>query len=229
MTTAELEECVGRLLDDFYEKRTARLTKLDLHETLHHKNPYLFRATGMEKASDIVNAILMAFISSSDETIFGDVFFEPLAQVVSGGSVAPGAGVDVSVVHEGYYTAIAVKSGPSVFNGQSRARQKEEFRALRKRLQKLRLMFDPLVGYCYGKKRQRSASNEEFRELAGQRFWKELTGEDNFYLKIIRAMKEKLQRSARCRVQQIRPGVHHRVLPRVRRSRLGQADALQQR
>jgi hypothetical protein len=191
MTTAELEDCVGRLLDNFYERRTAKLTDLKLHTTLRSKDPYLFRATGMDKASDIVNALLTAFMSSSDETIFGDAFFEPLARFVANGEASPSPGVDVSVVSEGRYMAIAVKSGPHVFNGQSRHRQEQEFRALRSRLQKLGQMFDPVVGYCYGRKRQRSTSDTEFRELAGQQFWKELTGENDFYLRIIYAMREK--------------------------------------
>lgn len=47
------------------------------------------------------------------------------------------------------------------------------------------------MGYCYGNKKQSQNSNAPFRELAGQTFWQEITGEANFYLKIIRLMKDK--------------------------------------
>ncbi len=59
------------------------LEKLSLKRILRRKNPYLFRALGSEIASDIVQQILQAFVSSSDETIFGDAFFEPIALMAS--------------------------------------------------------------------------------------------------------------------------------------------------
>jgi len=58
-----------------------RIQQLKLREFLSKKNPYLFRAIGTEKASEIVEDILKAFISSSDEGMFGDAFFEPIAKL----------------------------------------------------------------------------------------------------------------------------------------------------
>lgn len=92
---------------------------------------------------------------------------------------------------ENKYTAIAVKSGTSVFNAQSKKRQIAEFKSLEARLRKLQKQFDPLVGYCYGRKIR--SNNTNFRELAGQAFWEEITGDADFYLKIIRLMKDKPQ------------------------------------
>ena len=54
MTTEELEQLVGERLDDFYRRRIAKLQGLQLTATLKRKNPYLFRATGMQNAQDIV-------------------------------------------------------------------------------------------------------------------------------------------------------------------------------
>ncbi|EGL83624.1 putative cytoplasmic protein [Caldalkalibacillus thermarum TA2.A1] len=189
----ELENKIGELLDEFYRRRTEKIKTLRLKDTLKRKNPYLFRAIGIQKASEIVESLLTAYMSSSDEGIFGDAFFEPLAKYVSGGVVSPSEGVDVAIETATTYTAIAVKSGPSVFNSQSRKRQIDDFRALENRLRKLRKHFDPIVGYCYGKKRQRNTDTAPFRELAGQAFWEEITGDPDFYLKIVRMMKEKPQ------------------------------------
>jgi hypothetical protein len=188
-----LEAKIEELLDDFYSRRIEKIKTLRLKDTLKRKNPYLYRAIGIQKASEIVEGLLSAYMSSSDEGIFGDAFFEPLAKFVSGGVVAPSEGVDVAKETETTYMAIAVKSGPSVFNAQSRKRQIDDFKALENRLRKLRKHFDPVVGYSYGKKKQKPNSAAPFRELSGQAFWEELTGDSDFYLKIIRLMKNKPQ------------------------------------
>ncbi|WP_312422103.1 PmeII family type II restriction endonuclease [Anaerospora hongkongensis] len=189
----ELERKVSDLLDDFYQRRLSQIGKLKLKDALKSKNPYLYKAVGVQKASEIVEEILRARVTSSDETIFGNVFFEPLAKYVSGGVISPSEGVDVAIESDSKYTAIAVKSGPNIFNAQSRKRQISDFKSLENRLRKLQKHFDPLVGYCYGKKQQKDTGNNDFRELAGQLFWKEITGEDDFYLRIIDLMKTKPQ------------------------------------
>lgn len=188
-----LEAKIGELLDDFYKRRIDKISTLKLKSTLKRKNPYLYRAVGVQQAGQIVSEILSAYMSSSDEGIFGDAFFEPLAKFVSGGHVSPSQGVDVALETEAQYKAIAVKSGPSVFNAQSKRRQAQDFLALRNRLLKLQKQFDPLVGYAYGNKQQKTKGDAVFRELAGQAFWQEITGDADFYLKIIRLMKNKPQ------------------------------------
>lgn len=185
-----IEKHVHTCLDDFYARRIAKLSTLKLNDALRRKNPYLFRAIGTESAAELVGHLLGAYMSSSDEGIFGDAFFEPLARLVSGAEPAVGAGVDIVLQDQTTYRAIAVKSGTSVFNAQSRKRQTQEFNSLRGRLQKLQKQFDAIVGYCYGRKISRQNDNM-FRELAGQAFWKELTGDSDFYLKIVTAMRNK--------------------------------------
>lgn len=188
-----LEAKISELLDDFYKRRIDKIRTLKLKHALSRKNPYLYRAIGVQKASDIVEGLLTAYMSSSDEGIFGDAFFEPLAKFASGGVVAPSEGVDVARETEGVYSAIAVKSGTNVFNAQSRRRQIDDFKALENRLRKLQKHFDPVVGYCYGKKQQSKNSKAPFRELAGQVFWEMITGDPDFYLKIICLMRDKPQ------------------------------------
>ncbi len=49
--------------------------------------------------------------------------------------------------------------------------------------------YEPIIGYSYGKKRPTGRGCPTiYRELAGQDFWAELTGEADFYLKIIKLM-----------------------------------------
>ena len=192
LTPEMIEEHVQKCLEAFYTRRIAKLSELKLRDTLKRKNPYLFRAVGTESATEFITQLLSAYMSSSDEGIFGDAFFEPLAKLVSGASTAGGEGADIILETSTTYTAIAVKSGTSVFNAQSRRRQNQEFMNLRSRMLKLQKHFDAIVGYCYGNKKSSSKPTEFiFRELAGQAFWEELTGDPLFYLKIIEAMKSK--------------------------------------
>jgi len=187
---------VGRLLNRFYQKRIDALKGLNLTKLLN-KNPYLYRSMGVNDAANWLQQVLVAFVSSSDETIFGNDFFEKLA-VWSAREAdefpdgkrsvndASGAGVDISVEGATYYQAISVKSGKNIFNSQSDKGQAAEFSQLQARMKKLGKQFLPVIGYGYGRKAATKNSNVD--KVAGQKFWKLLTGEDDFYLKISRAI-----------------------------------------
>lgn len=190
MNDALLIESVQNRLNEFYNRRIAKLSTLQLEKTLQRKNPYLFRAVGLLDANEIIERLLNDFMSSSDETIFGDAFFEPLAKDLCEGSASPTEGVDVVIETPTSYKAIAVKSGSSVFNAQSRRRQNQEFQALRSRMMKLQKHFEAIVGYSYGRKYSPTNENKIFTELAGQTFWAELTGDNECYVKIIEAMQD---------------------------------------
>lgn len=148
----QLQKLIAENLNEFYKSRLQRLDDLKLKTVLRRKNPYLFKALNTEKASEIVEQILMAYISSSDETIFGDKFFEPIAKKVSGGTVSPSEGVDIAIETDDRYSAYAIKSGPNPFNSSAKKRQNDEFNSLRSRLIKLRKQFDPVLAYSYGRK-----------------------------------------------------------------------------
>jgi len=193
MNTKKLEELIAKCLHDFYDRRTKRIQELKLREFMSKKNPYLFRAIGTEKASEIVEDVLRAFISSSDEGMFGDAFFEPIAKLASGGVVSPSEGVDVAVETENRYMAIAVKSGPSWGNAGQLRKQNQDFIALQSRLYKLHKQFDAVIGHGYGKKKGKP-KGKIYRNVSGQAFWTEITGDPDFYLKLIRLMKDEPQK-----------------------------------
>ncbi len=62
----------------FHNSRVARLEEVQLHDVLKKKNPYLFRAKDIVGAPGLVSSILDAFLSSSEEELFG-TFLEELA------------------------------------------------------------------------------------------------------------------------------------------------------
>jgi hypothetical protein len=193
--TTRLEKEIERCLEKFYASRLAGLQNLSLKKVLQKKNPYLYRALGIEKASEIVEQIMAAFVTSSDETIFGNVFFEPIAKLAAAGHVAPSEGVDFALEKPDRYLAVAVKSGPNWGNADQHKRQSTNFDALRKRLYKLNKQFDPLVGQAYGQQCSEPTDNSRFRRRSGQAFWQEITGDTDFYLKLIRLMKDVPQRN----------------------------------
>ncbi|NES96171.1 MAG: cytoplasmic protein, partial [Desertifilum sp. SIO1I2] len=127
ITPQELEELVKQRLEVFYERRIRKLTGLNLWETLRRKNPYLFRAIGMQKAAEIVEELLKAYMSSSDEGIFGDAFFEPIAKAVGGGVATDSIGIDAVIETPTTYTVVQVKSGPNWGNADQRRRLKDNF------------------------------------------------------------------------------------------------------
>ena len=197
MTNDELRVLIAKSLEDFYSRRMQRLGTLKLRQVLLRKNPYLYKALGTQSATEIVEEILQAYLSASDEGLFGDTFFEPIAKAVSGGVVSPSEGVDIAIETEDRYKAISVKSGPNPFNSSQVKRQSDEFETLRRRLSKLRKQFDPILGHSYGRKQTPATKTKVYRDISGQKFWEELTGDSQFYIKLIMLMEENVIRKHR--------------------------------
>ena len=189
MDTSQLELLISKCLKDFYERRLQKVSTLKLRDSLRRKNPYLFKALGIQKASEIVERLLTDYISASDETLFGDAFFEPIARIASGGTVSDAAGVDFVVETEDRITSVAMKSGPNPYNASQKRRQSDEFMAVRSRLYKIHKEFDPVLGHGYGR-RNRPNKGLIYRDSSGQVFWTEMTGDPDFYLKLIRLMRD---------------------------------------
>lgn len=181
-------EAVGVALTGFYSALSRTLDNIDVDKILKRKNPYLYRAKGIHSAGQIVEGILSAYVSSSEETLFGNCFFEPIALVVSGGQKAVTEGVDITVDKNNIIYSIAVKSGTSVFNADSKKRQEQNFQSAQKRAQQAHKAFIPVVGYGYGKKKTKIGKEKFYLELAGKEFWEWLTGDADFYTKIITFM-----------------------------------------
>ncbi len=195
MDNQQIEDSIAKCLHVFYERRLDGLKKLSLKKVLRKKNPYLYRALGINKASEIVEQIMLAFVSSSDETIFGNVFFEPIARLAAKGKVSDAEGVDFVVESGNRFLAVAVKSGPNWGNADQHKRQSSNFDALRKRLYKIAKQFDPLVGQAYGQQNKEPTDNSRFRRRSGQAFWEEITGDSDFYLKLVRMMRDVPERN----------------------------------
>jgi hypothetical protein len=196
MNTNELKSLITRCLHDFYERRLQKVRELKFRAFLRRKNPYLFRALGIQKASEIVERLLADYISASDEAIFGNAFFEPIARIASGGKASDAEGVDFVIESAKSIKAIALKSGPNIFNSSQKKRQSQEFLAIRNRLYKLHKQFDPILGHAYGRVKSKPSKDLIYRDSSGQAFWQEITGDPDFYLKLVRLMKPQINQSS---------------------------------
>lgn len=179
---------IANALEMFYGTLIVKIDQLNIEKIMKRKNPYLYRAKAMQNAAEIVDSVLTAFVSSSEETIFGNCFFEPIAIAACDGNKALAEGIDIMVQDnkENVIYAIAVKSGTSVFNADSKKRQEQNFMSASKLAQQAKARYEAYIGYCYGRKRESNTGKPKiYKELAGQQFWSELTGDDDFYKKII--------------------------------------------
>ncbi len=167
-------ETMAKSLGLFYASLIARINELHIKDVMKRKNPYLYKAKAMQSAAEIVESVLSAYVSSSEETIFGNYFFEPIAIAASGGNKALAEGIDI-MVHDkeaNTITAYAVKSGTAVFNADSKKRQEQNFLAAGKLAQQAKARYEAIIGYGYGKKKDTGRGAPRiYQELAGKAFW----------------------------------------------------------
>ena len=181
-------QAIASALETFYGTLIEKIDGLNIQKVMKRKNPYLYRAKAMQSAAEIVDSVLTAFVSSSEETIFGNCFFEPIAIAASGGNKALAEGIDIMIQNNETNTisAIAVKSGPSVFNADSKKRQEQNFTAASKLAKQAKARYEAYIGYCYGKKKESGRGQPKmYQELAGKSLWADLTGDEDFYIKLI--------------------------------------------
>lgn len=107
------------VIQPFYKIRLERLESAKLSDIAKRKNPYLFKAKNIETAGDLAKGVLDAFLSSQEETIFGDLM-ENLAihicyQVFNGSKAEQGKyrSVDLIFERDDKTYIVGIKSGPN--------------------------------------------------------------------------------------------------------------------
>jgi hypothetical protein len=183
-----VEDYVNREIVYFHQRRLARLTGINLGEVLRKKNPYLFKAKNVTTAGQLVTEVLDAFLSSSEEKLFGD-FLEGLAVFVAhetcGGRKSTAQGIDLEFDRDGSRYLVSVKSGPNWGNSSQVRKLKDDFlRARRVQSQAhTPLHIQPVLGICYG--RTATADNGLYLKIVGQSFWYFLSGDPRLYIELI--------------------------------------------
>ncbi|OAV75691.1 hypothetical protein Barb7_00673 [Bacteroidales bacterium Barb7] len=185
-----MEENIG----NFHQSRINKLNSLRLKTILKKKNPYLFKAKYLLTAADIVKSLTDAFLSSAEETLFGD-WLEGLAifvckEVYEGGKSGI-QGMDLEFDKEGIRYIVSIKSGPNWGNSSQVRKMKEDFRKAKwtLRTSDSKLNVQAVNGCCYGK--DRCPEKEEYFKYCGQNFWFFISGEPSLYIDIIEPLATK--------------------------------------
>ncbi|MFN7209598.1 MAG: PmeII family type II restriction endonuclease [Aggregatilineales bacterium] len=176
-------------LEKFYRERLDSLNKLDFKAVLRRKNPYLFRAKGVQTASDLARDILEAYLSSSEEERFGG-FLESIAlfvaEQVHNAYESTLEGIDLEFDYNGAHYFVQVKSGTNWGNSSQKKRLAQDFenaaRSYRAVYPQAKVIC--VEGSCYGRVRARKSAQSHI-VLAGQAFWELLSGSPELYLEII--------------------------------------------
>ena len=185
---------VEKNIGTFHQRRIQSLDELKLKTVLEKKNPYLFKAKYFLTSEQIVKGLVDAFISSKEETIFGD-WLEGLAifinQKVYGGWKSGITGVDLEFDKEDIRFIVNIKSGPNWGNSRQVPGMISDFktakRALRTSNSKLNII--AVNGCCYG--REPKPDKGDYFKYCGQKFWEFISGDSNLYKDIIEPLGHK--------------------------------------
>lgn len=170
---------------NFAQQFASKLNTLSLKDMMKTKNPYLYRSTGITTCDQLVTRAFNDYVSASVETYYGP-FFEAVARIMSGGVKPAGGGeIDLDIRDRGDVILYVIKSGPKGFNKSSRTRALQELRSAESRLRQDGLRVEKRIAFAYGRKR--TTDREGIRYLASKEFWREITGDTNFYSKFLDA------------------------------------------
>jgi len=184
----EVKGFVNENVTSFHGSKIKSLTNLNLKKILRHKNPYLFKAKNIRIASELVQTILDAYLSSSEEKLFGD-FLEELAVFISGktlkGRKSAATGIDLEFNRKGTHYIVSIKSGPNWGNSSQQNKQEQDFKTATKVLKqsKRTLNVQPVMGICYGK--VKTSIVRGYLKVVGQNFWYFISENKNLYTDII--------------------------------------------
>jgi len=188
LNIGEVNGFVNKNISLFHQSKISTLKSINLKGLLKKKNPYLFKAKNITVASDLVKSILDAFLSSSEEKIFGD-FLEELSVFISSktcnGRKSAATGIDFEFVNKRIHYLVSVKSGPNWGNSSQQTKQERDFQNAVKVLKQSRraLNAQPVLGICYGK--VKTSYVRGYLKVVGQNFWYLISENENLYTDII--------------------------------------------
>lgn len=184
----EVSQYVKENIASFHKSRISKLESLSLNDFIKRKNPYLYKAKYLTTASDVVKGWADAYLSSAEETIFGD-WLEGLAIFVCsrvyGGWKSSTTGIDLEFDKEGVRYIVSIKSGPNWANANQKRQMQDNFKAAKRALRtsKSGLNVQAVNGCCYGKDTR--PDKGDYWKYCGQDFWYFISGEESLYTDII--------------------------------------------
>ncbi len=189
------------VIHPFYSNRLLSLKQIKLKTIIKRKNPYLFKAKNIETAGDFARYILDAFLSSQEETMFGDLL-EKLAihicsEIFNGRKAKEGKfkSVDLIFKRDNKLYIVGIKSGPNWGNSDQVNTMKKNLKKAKEILkgegEKSKII--KVNGCMYGRdskpyKKDKRNPNLNYHKICGQRFWELISDDNQLYKKIIQPL-----------------------------------------
>ena len=167
---------IDGLLSGFTEKVEVRLRE-NPEKIFRRKNPFLYRLRGSENAVELADTIISAYISSSEETMFGTVMGKIAAVVCKygkGGWSSGIAKIDLEYDEDGQRKIVQVKSGPNWGNSSQHGALRAAFTKATQTLRQSDLLVVCIEGISYGKTERRDLGTHI--RYTGDAFWEEISG-----------------------------------------------------
>jgi hypothetical protein len=190
MNTIDLDsvrQYVNENIVDFHKRRIKSLEQLKLGDLLK-KNPYLFKAKNIETAGELVSGLLEAFLSSSEEKLFGD-FLEHLAVFIASqtcnGHKSAATGVDLEFFNNSIHFVVSIKSGTNWGNSSQQNDLENNLKeaVAKVKQSKIGINVQPVLGICYGK--TKTIYVRGYIKVVGQNFWYLISENKNLYTDIV--------------------------------------------
>lgn len=183
----EVCDFVNKNIVNFHQRRIYSLESLGLNKLLM-KNPYLFKAKNISTANEFITGLLDAFLSSSEEKLFGD-FLEELAVFIASktcnGHKSTAPGVDLEFFINQMHYIVSIKSGTNWGNSSQHKKLQEDLENAVKRIKQSSYQknVQPVLGICYGK--TKTSYLRGYMKVVGQNFWYLISGNKELYKEII--------------------------------------------
>jgi hypothetical protein len=185
---SEVNDYVEQNIGTFHRKRIESINKLKLVKVLKKKNPYLFKAKHILTSEQLIKGLVDAYVSSNEETIFGD-WLEGLAIFVNsqvyGGYKSGITGIDLEFDKDQVRNIIAIKSGPSWGNSSQIKKMISDFKTAKRvlRTSNSQLNIIAINGCCYGQDKR--PDKGDYFKYCGKIFWEYISGNSDLYIKLI--------------------------------------------
>lgn len=192
-----VENYIHNYLDsDFITRFIEKMAAVKLADVIK-KNPYLFKAKGILTPEGIVSSTLDAYLSSSEETIFGN-FIEGLAievaSYVHGATKSAVTGLDLEITDSlnKIKYLVTIKSGPRWGNSSSRKKLLENFNSAERTLRTSGGLsawnIVKVEGCTYGKTSGSPLRTGGYYTYCGKQFWELVSCNPDLYKNIIRPL-----------------------------------------
>lgn len=183
----DVREYVNENIVDFHQRRIKSLEELTFAKLLK-KNPYLFKAKNIVTAGQLIEGLLDAFLSSSEEKLFGD-FLEGLAVFIAGktcgGHKSAAISVDLEFINDGIHYVVSIKSGTNWGNSSQQNKLQQDLQKAAATIKQARFgtNVQAVLGICYGK--TKTSYLRGYLKVVGQNFWYLISENKDLYTDII--------------------------------------------